>query len=97
MMLKSLFDFSGSKQRKLARLCLLVGILVAVVIFAFGIKEILDVPHMKEVLGATRPIMGDVLLYLSKKYLVWALPILAAGIAAFYTLRYLDNKKQRAA
>ena len=96
MMLKSLFDFSGSKQRKLARLCLLVGILAAIVIFAFGIKEILDVKHMKTILDATRPTMGQVLLFLSKKYLVWALPILFAGIAAFYTLRYLDNKKQAA-
>ena len=96
-MLKSLFDFSGSKQRKLARALLLLGIVVAIVIFAFGIKEILDVKHMKTVLDMTRPTMGAVLLYLTKKYLVWALPILFAGIAAFYTLRYLDNKKIHAA
>ena len=91
-MLKKLFDFSGSKKMKLARAILLVGIIAAIVITAFGIKEILDVKHMKTVLGVTKPIMGDVALYLVKKYLVWALPVLAAGIAAFLILRYQDNK-----
>lgn len=93
MMLKKLFDFEGSKQRKLAKIILLVGMLVAIVITAFGVKEILDVNHMKTVLDASRLIMGDVALFLLKKYLVWALLILAVALIAFYTLRYLDNKK----
>ena len=91
-MLKKLFDFSGSKKMKLARVILLVGIIAAIVITAFGIKEILDVKHMKTVLGVSTLIMGDVALFLVKKYLVWALLVLAVGIAAFLTLRYQENK-----
>lgn len=92
MMLKKLFDFKGSKLMTSARIVLLLCMLVAIVITGFGIKEILDVPHMKEVLDATRPTMGDVLVYLTKKYLVWALPVLFGGIIAFVTMRYYDNK-----
>lgn len=94
MMLKKLFDFKGSKLMIIARIILLVSILAAIVITAFGIKEILDVPHMKEILDAARPTMGQVALFLVKKYLVWALPVLFAGIIAFVTMRYVDNKSQ---
>lgn len=95
-MLKKLFDFSGSKKMKLAHAILLVGIIAAIVITAFGIKEILDVKHMKTVLGVSKLIMGDVALFLVKKYLVWALPVLAVSVAAFLTMRYQDNKANAA-
>lgn len=93
-MLKKLFDFKGSKLLVCARIVLLVAILAAIVIAGFGIAEILDVKHMKEVLGVARPLMGDVLMFLLKKYLGWALLILFGGIGAFVTMRYMDNKAQ---
>ncbi len=95
-MLKKLFDFSGSTKMKLAHAVRLVGILAAIVIFAFGAKEIMDVKHMKAVLDVTKLIMGDVLLFLTKKYLVWVALCLVLGIGGFYTLRYLDHKDQAA-
>ena len=53
----------------------------------------MQLPVMKEVLDATRPLMGDVLLYLLKKYLVWALVVLFTGVVTFVTVRFVDNKK----
>lgn len=96
-MLKTLFDFKVSKQMRLAKIILIVGLLAAIVITAIGLVEIMDVAAMKTVLGVTKLIMGDVLLFLLKKYLIWALLILAAALTTFYTTRYLENKKQAAA
>ena len=95
-MLKNLFDFSGSTRMKLAHALRLVGIVAAIVIFAFGAKEIMDVKHMKDVLDVSKLIMRDVLLFLCKKYLVWVLLCLLVGIGGFYTLRFLDNREQAA-
>lgn len=95
-MLKKLFDFSGSTRMKLAHALRLVGILAAIVIFAFGAKEIMDVTHMKAVLDVSKLIMGDVLLFLTKKYLVWVALCLVVGIGGFLTLRHLEHKAQAA-
>lgn len=95
-MLKKLFDFSGSTKMKLAHAVRLVGILAAIVIFAFGAKEIMDVKHMKEVLDVSKLIMGDVLLFLTKKYLVWVALCLVAGFCGFFVLRHQDRKAQAA-
>ncbi len=95
-MLKKLFDFKVSKQMLVAKIILIAGLLAAIVITAFGLVEIMDVKLMKEILGATRPLMGDVLLFLLKKYLVWALLIVAVVVGYFMAARYQDNKKAAA-
>ena len=92
-MLKKLFNFKMSKNVACAKAFMLVCMVAAIVITFFGLKEIVDVKHMKEVLDATRPLMGDVLLYLLKKYLVWALVVLFTGVVTFVTVRFVDNKK----
>ena len=96
-MLKNLFNFKGSKKLVLGRVILLVCLAAAFVVFAFGVKEILDVKHMKQVLDVTRPLMGDVLSYLAKKYLIWVGLALVIGFGSFLTLRYQDNKEMAAA
>ena len=96
-MLKKLFDFKGSKLKKIYKGLMLLGIIAAIVIAAFGIKEILDVKHMKTVLGVTRVIAGDVMLYVLKKYLVWSIAIMAVTTVVYYYLRAKDRKAQAAA
>lgn len=93
-MLKKLFNFKMSKQMVMAKVFMLVCMAVAIVVTFLGLREIVDVKHMKEVLDATRPLMGDVLLYLLKKYLVWALLVLFAGVATFVGVRYAENNKK---
>ena len=95
-MFKKLFDFKMSKQMVLAKIFMLVCMVAAIVVTFLGLREIVDVKHMKEVLDATRPLMGDVLLYLLKKYLVWALLVLFAGVATFVGVRYTENNKKAA-
>lgn len=95
-MLKKLFDFKMSKQLIIAKIVMLVCIVAAIVVTFFGLKEIVDVPHMKTVLNATRPLMGDVLVYLLKKYVGWALLVLFAGIGTFVTVRFVENNKKNA-
>lgn len=95
-MLKKLFNFKMSKQMVMAKVFMLVCMAVAIVVTFLGLREIVDVKHMKEVLDATRPLMGDVLLYLLKKYLVWALLVLFAGVASFVGVRYAENNKKAA-
>ena len=95
-MFKKLFNFKMSKQMVMAKAFMLVCMAVAIVVTFLGLKEIVDVKHMKEVLDVTRPLMGDVLLYLLKKYLVWALLVLFAGVAAFLGVRYAENNKKAA-
>ena len=68
-MLKKLFDFKLSKPLLIAKIFMLICLVVAIVIFCFGVKEIIDVKHMKEILAVTRPTMGMVLDFLLKKYL----------------------------
>ena len=96
-MLKKLFDFKVSKQMRLAKILVIVGLLAAIAITAVGIREIMNVKAMKEVLGVTKLIMGDVLVFLLKKYLGWALLIVAAVLAVYVLVRYQDNKKAAAA
>ena len=96
-MLKKLFDFKGSTLKKIYRAIMLLAIVAAIVIAAFGIKEILDVKHMKTLMGVTRLVAGDVMLYVLKKYLVWSIAVLAAGTVCFYILRAKDRKAQAAA
>lgn len=96
-MLKKLFDFKGSTLKKIYRAIMLLAIVAAIVIAAFGIKEILNVKHMKTLMGVTRLVAGDVMLYVLKKYLVWSIAVLAAGTVCFYILRAKDRKAQAAA
>ena len=93
-MLKELFDFRLSKPLLIAKIAMLVCMIVAIVITFFGLKEITDVKHMKAVLDAARPEMGAVLLYLLKKYLIWALLVLFGGVGAFLTVRFVENNKK---
>jgi hypothetical protein len=98
-MLKSLFDFRGSTLKKIYKGIMLLGVVAAIVIAAFGIKEILDVKHMKEVLGLAKNaklIAGDVMMYILMKYLVWSAAVLAAASVAFFVLRAKDRKAQAA-
>ena len=96
-MLKKLFDFKVSKQMRLAKILVIVGLLAAIAIAAVGIREIMNVKAMKEVLGVTKLIMGDVLVFLLKEYLGWALLIVAAVLAVYVAVRYQENKKAAAA
>lgn len=93
-MLKKLFDFKLSKPLLIAKIVMLVCFVVAIVITWFGLVEIVDVKHMKEVLDATRPPMGAVLGYLVKKYVGWAALIAAAGGATYIVTRYKENNKK---
>ena len=93
-MLKELFDFRLSKPLLIAKIAMLVCMIVAIVITFFGLKEIMDVKHMEAVLDAARPEMGAVLLYLLKKYLIWALLVLFGGVGAFLTVRFVENNKK---
>ena len=98
-MLKSLFDFKGSTLKKIYKGIMLLGVVAAIVIAAFGIKEILDVKHMKEVLGLAKNaklIAGDVMMFILKKYLVWSVAVLAAASVTFFVLRAKDRKAQAA-
>lgn len=92
-MLKKLFDFKMSKQMVLAKVFMLLCVVAAIVITFFGFREIVNVPHMKEVLDTGHPLMGDVLLYLLKKYLVWGLVVLFGGIGTYVTVRFVENSK----
>ncbi len=93
-MLKKLFDFKLSKPLLIAKIAMLVCFIAAIVITWFGLKEIMDIPHMKEVLDATRPTMGSVLGYLLKKYVGWAALIAVAGGAGYLITRYVENNKK---
>ena len=93
-MLKKLFDFKLSKPLLIAKIFMLVCFAAAIVITWFGLKEVVDVKHMKEVLNVNRVLMKDVLIFLAKKYLGWALLCVAAGGAGYLTTRYVENNKK---
>ena len=96
-MLKALFDFKGSKLKKIYKGIMLLGVIVAIVIAVLGIREILDVVHMREIFGLPktgRLIAGDIMLYVLKNYLVWSIAVLAVSGVAYYTLRAKDRKAQ---
>lgn len=93
-MLKKLFDFKLSKPLLIAKIIMLICFAVAIVITWFGLKEIIDVKHMKAVLEAARPAMGDVLLYLVKKYVGWAALIAGVGGVGYLTIRFVENSKK---
>lgn len=93
-MLKKLFDFKLSKPLLIAKIAMLVCFIAAIVITWFGLKEIMDIPHMKEVLGVGRPLMKDVLIYLLKKYMGYAVAVAAVGGAGYLITRYVENNKK---
>ena len=93
-MLKKLFDFKLSKPLLIAKIVMLVCFVAAIVVTWFGLVEIMDVKHMKEVLDAARPTMGAVLGYLVKKYVGWAALIAAVGGAGYLITRYVENNKR---
>ena len=93
-MLKKLFDFKLSKPLLIAKIFMLICLVVAIVIFCFGVKEIIDVKHMKEILAVTRPTMGMVLDFLLKKYLGWVGLAVVAGAGTYLITRFVENNKK---
>ena len=96
-MLKKLFDFKLSKHLLIAKIIMLVCLAAAIVIIAMGLKEIVNVAHMKEILGMAKNaklVMKDVLVYLLKNYVSWAALIAVIGSGAFLGTRYHENNKQ---
>ena len=93
-MLKKLFDFKLSKPLLIAKIFMLICFVVAIVIFCFGVKEIIDVKHMKELLAVTRPTMGMVLDFLLKKYLGWVGLAVVAGVGTYLITRFVENNKK---
>ncbi len=93
-MLKKLFDFKLSKPLLIAKIFMLICFVVAIVIFCFGVKEIIDVKHMKELLAVTRPTMGMVLDFLLKKYLGWVGLAVVAGAGTYLITRFVENNKK---
>lgn len=93
-MLKKLFDFKLSKPLLIAKIVMLVCFVAAIVITYFGLKEIVDVKHMKTVLEATKPTMGQVLVYLLKKYEIWAGLLVVGGGAGYLITRFIQNNKK---
>lgn len=93
-MLKKLFDFKLSKPLLIAKIIMLVCFAVAIVITYFGLKEVVDVKHMKDVLAVTKPTMGQVLAYLLKKYEIWAGLIAVGGGAGYLITRFIQNNKK---
>ena len=89
-MLKALFDFKGSTLKKIYRSIMLLGVIVAAAITAIGCKTIVDMNFMKETLGVKKLVSGDVMLYLLKNYLVYALAVV------LFVLRAKDRKNQAA-
>lgn len=92
-MLKSLFNFKLSKPLLIAKILMLICFAVAIAIAWMGLVEIVDMPYMKEVLNTNKPLMGDVLVHLLKKYLGWALLIAGIGGGAFLGTRFHENNK----
>ena len=71
-MLKNLFDFKMRKPLVIAKSIMLIFFVAAIVIFCFGVKEIIDVKHMKTLLNTNKPTMGMILNFLAGKHLGWA-------------------------
>ena len=93
-MLKKLFDFKMSKPLVIAKIIMMICFVVAIVIFCFGVKEIIDVKHMKTVLDTTKPTMGMILNFLAGKYLCWVGLALVIGIGSFVGTRFVLNNKK---
>ena len=93
-MLKKLFDFKLSKPLLIAKIFMLLCYVAAIVILCFGIKEILDVAHMKSLLETTKPTFGMILDFLAKKYLIWAIPVMVIGTGAYLVTRFMENNKK---
>lgn len=94
------FGVGESKLLVLARSLRTVGILIAVVITAFGVVEALNTTKMKAIFGLAKHqklIAGDVMLYILVNYLVYALLALGIGVVCFYFFRYKDRKVKAAA
>ncbi len=92
-MLKKLFDFKLSKPMKIAKMIMLACFAAALVITFLGLREIVDVKHMKALLDVKKIVFADVLAYLLKKYVGWAALIAAAGAAGFLVTRFRENGK----
>lgn len=93
-MLKKLFDFKLSKPLVIAKIFMLICFAVAIVIFSFGVKEIIDVKHMKTLLDTTKPTMGMILNFLAGKYLGWVALAVVAGLGAYVGTRFVENNKK---
>ena len=93
-MLKKLFDFKLSKPLVIAKIFMLICFAVAIVIFSFGVKEIIDVKHMKTLLDTTKPTMGMILNFLAGKYLGWVGLAVVAGLGAYVGTRFVENNKK---
>ena len=93
-MLKKLFDFKLSKPLVIAKVFMLLCFAVAIVIFSFGVKEIIDVKHMKTLLDTTKPTMGMILDFLAGKYLGWVGLAVAVGLGAYVGTRFVENNKK---
>ena len=93
-MLKKLFDFKLSKPLLIAKIFMLICFVVAIVIFCFGVKEIIDVKHMKTLLDTTKPTFGMILDFLMGKYLGWVALAVVVGAGAFLGTRFVENNKK---
>ena len=93
-MLKKLFDFKMCKPLVIAKIIMLIFFVAAIVIFCFGIKEIIDVKHMKTLLNTNKPTMGMILNFLAGKYLTWAGLAVVIGGGAFVGTRFVTNNKK---
>ena len=96
-MLKKLFDFKVSKPLLIAKIVMLVCFVVAIVITWFGLKEIVNVSRMKEILGMAKNaklIMADVLVHLLKNYVGWAALIAMVGGVTYLGVRFHENNKK---
>ena len=93
-MLKKLFDFKLSKPLVIAKIIMLLCFIVAIVIFAFGVKEIIDVKHMKTLLDTNKPTFGMILDFLMGKYLGWVALAVVVGASAFLGTRFVENNKK---
>ena len=93
-MLKKLFDFKLSKPLLIAKIFMLICFVVAIVIFCFGVKEIIDVKHMKTLLDTTKPTFGMILDFLAGKYLGWVGLALVVGVGAYVGTRFVENNKK---
>ena len=93
-MLKKLFDFKLSKPLVIAKIIMLICFVAAIVIFCFGVKEIIDVKHMKTLLDTTKPTMGMILNFLAGKYLGWVGLAVVVGAGSFVGTRFVMNNKK---
>ena len=91
---EELFDFKMCKPLVIAKIIMLIFFGAAIVIFCFGVKEIIDVKHMKTLLNTNKPTMGMILNFLAGKHLGWAGLAVVIGGGAFVGTRFVTNNKK---